>query len=384
MRTIPPAILIGVIVNLALSVLGIEPSLLPNELSVLRDTLLVVFFICVGLSLSCGEIKSVLPPVLWVVAATLVLIVGQNLGGVFIASLFGEQLHTGVLLGSVSFVGGLGSAVAWGAVLEDWGVRQATPIGVAGAMLGMVLGAIIAGPFGEMLAGGRRQESATNQVSTSIERSGSEIKPSIASSARVWPRDPSTWVFGLTAIGVAFVLGHFFQVLLRPLRVMLPQFLTAMLASVVLIIIAPERVKAKFRPFVLALESRVLNLFLVLTFATLDYRALAGMGPQVLATATFQVVLTVSVAWLVVFIPISRLCNYGGSVSQQRAEAAATAAAVVGFGLSSLSVAMAVLAKMGDRSHPLPRARQTIAVTGAGVVDLLNALGIGISLWFLS
>jgi sodium--glutamate symport carrier gltS len=165
---------------------------------------------------------------------------------------------------------------------------------------------------------------------------------------------------------------------------MLPQFLTAILASVVLITIAPERMKAKFRPFVLALESRVLNLFLVITFATLDYRALAGMGAQVLTTATFQVIFTVLVAWLVVFIPISRLCNFGGSVSQQRAEAAATAAAVVGFGLSSLSVAMAVLAKMSERTHPLPRARQTIAVTGAGIVDLLNALGIGISLWFLS
>lgn len=197
------------------------------------------------------------------------------------------------------------------------------------------------------------------------------------------PKDLRAWLFGLIAIAVAFTVGQVFQTLLSHIQLVLPRFLTGMLAAVSVVILTPAFIRARWHPVVSALESRVLNLFLVITFATLDYRSLVGMGSQVLTTTFFQVLFTVLVAWLLVFIPISRLRTCGNTIAQQRAEAAATAAAVVGFGLSSLSVAIAVLSRMSARSHPLPQARQTIAITGAGIVDLLNAIGIGICLWWI-
>jgi ESS family glutamate:Na+ symporter len=377
MRTIPPPILIGALANVALTFIGVEPAHLLSEYGVFRDTLLVIFFICVGLSLSFGNITVVLKPICWVIGASMVLIIGQNVGAIVIAQVFGEHPHTGVLLGSVSFVGGLGSAVAWGSVLEARGMLRATPIGVAGAMLGLVVGAIIAGPFGDYLRGGSYQSSSIDRAQQSDLTSSQNIN------ACYLRKDLRAWLYGIIAIGVAFTVGQLFQVLLSHMEMVLPRFLSGMLAAVGVVVLAPESMRERWRPAVGALESRVLNLFLVITFATLDYRSLVGMGSQVLTTATFQVLFTVLVAWLVVFIPISRLRTSGNTIAQQRAEAAAIAAAVVGFGLSSLSVAIAVLSRMSARSKPLPQARQTIAITGAGIVDLLNAIGIGICLWWI-
>jgi ESS family glutamate:Na+ symporter len=377
MRTIPPAILIGALANIALTLIGVEPSHLLIRYGAFRDTLLVVFFICVGLSLSFGNIRVVLKPICWVIGASIVLIIGQNLGALVIAEVFGEHLHTGVLLGSVSFVGGLGSAVAWGSVLEARGMIRATPIGVAGAILGLVIGAIIAGPFGDFLRGASRQSSLMdNEQQLELTRS---------QSTKVFylSRDLRAWLFGLIAVGIAFSVGRVSQALMSHMQIVLPQFLTGMLAAVSVFALAPESMRKRWRPVVRAMESRLLNLFLVITFATLDYQPLVGMGPQVLTTATFQVLFTVLVSWSLVFIPINRLRTSGNTIYQQRAEAAAIAAAVVGFGLSSLSVAIAVLSRMSARSQPLPQARQTIAITGAGIVDLLNAIGIGICLWWI-
>lgn len=395
MHSIPPAIIIGFLINASLAIAGIEHSQLPREIRTIRDVLLVLFFICVGLSLAFGKVRSVLGAVKWVVIATVVMIMGQNWGAIGIASLYGQPPQTGILLGSVSFVGGLGSAVAWGAVLEEQGMPYATSIGVAGALLGMVVGAIVAGPFGFFLLRRYRPESDLRTHSPGESDSHSEFErrpdPDV-SAAPPTPRASSfvrasNILIGCVALAAAYAGGEVLQRALAPLQITLPRFLTAMLASVALIIVFPEAIKARWRSVVEPLEPWILNTFLVITFATLDYKELAGMGPQVAATAIFQVLYTVGIAWALVFLPLNRTALSDTPLQSaphvQRAEAAATAAAVVGFGLSSLSVAMAVLRRMSSALHPLPQARQTIAVTGAGIVDLLNALSIGLTLWMV-
>jgi glutamate:Na+ symporter, ESS family len=315
-----------------------------------------------------------------VIVATIVLIVGQNAGGVALSCWFGQPAQVGVLLGSVAFVGGLGSAVAWGAVLEQQGMPYATSLGIAGAMLGMILGAALAGPFGVWLAGESRMrgvKAPKPQISTDSEE-GDSAAPQGFSRPSV-----SQWLIAAGVVAATGIGGDVLQRLLVPLQITFPRFLTAMLVAVLITVIVPERYKGVWRPALISLEPLILNVFLAITFATLDLSVLAGMGTQVVLTGLFQAVFTMVVAWWLVFLPLSRAVRADdeGKVTSQRAEAAATAAAVVGYGLSSLSVAMAVLRQMNAMVRPVPLARQTIAVTGAAVVDVINALGIAVSLW---
>jgi ESS family glutamate:Na+ symporter len=380
MGKIPPSILIGSLINLVLSIIGVDSTKLPSSILIIRDNLLIIFFICVGLSLSLGVVRPVARPVLRVLCAAVVLIVGQNFGGMVIARVFDAPLESGVLLGSVSFVGGFGSVVAWGGVLDVVGISRATSIGMMGALLGTVLGAVIAGPFGELLAGGsvvKSDKTGAREVAVRADgrACGLLYQLRVAFSARL-----GAWIVVAASVASAYLMGELLQIALSYSPIILPRFLTGMIGAVFIVLVLPERVKVVGRSLTATLEVFALNIFLLLTFVSLDYRALIGIGPQVLATAAFQVVFTVLVAWLMVFMPISRDTKCGNCPSEQRSEAAATAAAVVGFGLSSLSVAMAVLSGMKDDSG---RSRQTIAVTGAGLVDTLNALGIGVCFWVL-
>ncbi len=384
MSHIPLAIVFGIFLNLALAVFGFDLSRLPRGIFVLRDNLLIVFFICVGLSLSLGVLKPVARPVLRVLGAAVVLIVTQNIGGMAVARLFSAPLGSGVLLGSVSFVGGFGSAVAWGGVLEGLGMPQATSIGVAGAVLGTVLGAVVAGPFGAFLGrGGGVDDSGIppSEVGKRNFKTSRQDLASFISRLRVFlSASSAAWLVFVSSFASAYLLGEVFQIAVGYLPIMLPRFLTAMLGAVLVVGILPERIRLVGRSLTTTLEVFALNIFLLITFITLDFGALVGIGAQALATAAFQVLITVFVAWSMVFLPISRDRASGRTASEQRAEAAATAAAVVGFGLSSLSVAMAVLSEMDDDSG---RSRQTIAVTGAGLVDTLNAVGIGVCFWLV-
>ena len=64
----------------------------------------------------------------------------QNLLGIGVAAALGVNHSYGVLAGSVAFVGGLGSAVAWGAEFAEKGVRAATEVAVIAATVGMTVG----------------------------------------------------------------------------------------------------------------------------------------------------------------------------------------------------------------------------------------------------
>ena len=79
----------------------------------LTSFFLLVFFTTVGLSAKFSALKAGGRPLVILCAATVVLLVVQNLVGVLVAVVSGAHPVYGVLIGSVSFVGGPGTAAAW-------------------------------------------------------------------------------------------------------------------------------------------------------------------------------------------------------------------------------------------------------------------------------
>jgi ESS family glutamate:Na+ symporter len=88
----------------------------------------------------------------------------------------------------------------------------------------------------------------------------------------------------------------------------------------------------------------------------------AAIGP-LMANVAIQVVVTVMVGVLLLFRWLGR--DY---------DAAVTVGGFLGFGLSSMPVAMATMDSVASRYGPSPKAFLLIALAGSFFVDLANAL----------
>ena len=72
--------------------------------------------------------------------------------GMGIANIFGLDPRAGLLVGSVSLVGGIGTTLAWVPdFVERLGIHNALEIGTAGSMLGLIIACIIGGPIASYL-----------------------------------------------------------------------------------------------------------------------------------------------------------------------------------------------------------------------------------------
>ena len=68
--------------------------------------------------------------------------------GMGVANIFGLDPRAGLLVGSVSLVGGIGTTLAWVPdFVERLGIHNALEIGTAGSMLGLIIACIIGGPI---------------------------------------------------------------------------------------------------------------------------------------------------------------------------------------------------------------------------------------------
>ena len=78
----------------------------------LTNFCLLAFFTTIGLSAKFSALKAGGRPLVILCAVTVILLVAQNIAGILLVSAFGAHPFYGLLIGSVSFVGGPGTAAA--------------------------------------------------------------------------------------------------------------------------------------------------------------------------------------------------------------------------------------------------------------------------------
>ena len=147
---IPPPVVGGVLMSLvtaaAYAVGGVDITFATT----LRDVLLLVFFVTIGLSAKLSALRAGGRPLAMLCAVTVLLLILQNVTGLLMARLFGAHPFVGLLAGSISFVGGPGTAMAWATEAQAMGVRRAPELALAAATLAVVVGAVVAGPIAEL------------------------------------------------------------------------------------------------------------------------------------------------------------------------------------------------------------------------------------------
>ena len=114
----------------------------------LQTAFMLIFFASIGLSANFAKLKAGGIGLIFFLVIIAVFILVQDAVGVGLATAMGLDPLIGLIAGSITLVGGHGTAGAWGQVLEQkHGVQGAVTLGIACATFGLVSGGLIGGPL---------------------------------------------------------------------------------------------------------------------------------------------------------------------------------------------------------------------------------------------
>jgi len=354
---LPDAVVGGLLVALLILILHLAWAVDLRFDKTMRDLLLLIFFATIGLSAKLAMLAKGGRSLLILCLAILLLIFLQNLVGAAVALAYGAHPFYGLLAGGLSFMGGPGTALAWAREAEAAGLEVAPAVGIGAATLATIAGALFAGPISGFLIsrhGLRPQDRGPSAISFAApEQAPAPLAPK---------RGLDQILLSLLMVTVSVYLGEIINGWAAAGGLMLPGFLTAMLAGIVLTNAADAlRRPLDLEPVAMGGEI-ALNLFLAMSLMSTPLLAIAAIIGPLLLNAAVQVLVILAVAYFIVFRLLGR--DY---------DAAVTTAGFLGFGLASMPVAMATMDEVARRYGPSPKAFLVITLAGAFFVDLANA-----------
>ena len=351
---VPTAVIGGLLVALVTALLHQFGDASIEFAPRVTEFLLLVFFTTVGLSAKLSTLKAGGRPLVILCVVTVMLLIAQNVTGILVAVITGAHPFYGLLIGSVSFVGGPGTAAAWAKEAQAAGLEHAPEVAVGAATLAVVVGAIVSGPITGWLIKRRNLRGPSGQSPASW------VAPE---ASRPVPAAPiATIIQVLLLVVIAVLAGDALNEWARGAGFVLPGFLTAMLAGTAITNVADAiGAKLDFAPIERGGEI-ALQAFLAMYLMSLKLWTLgAAIGP-LLANVVIQVLVTATIGVLLLFRWLGR--DY---------DAAVTVGGFLGFGLSSMPVAMATMDNVALRYGPSPKAFLLITLAGSFFVDLANA-----------
>ncbi|PSF37807.1 sodium/glutamate symporter [Aphanothece hegewaldii CCALA 016] len=335
----------------------------------IRNALLIIFFTTIGLSSKLETLLQGGKPLLILLTTAVIYLFLQNLTGIGIAALMGLDLPIGLISGSVSLSGGLGTVIAWSPIFRDtYGITNASEIGIASATLGLVLGGIVGGPVAKLLI-------VRNQLESNYQEK--ELTIGIKHGQKNVTIDYNTMLNSFLVIGFAIGLGIELNYIVAAIGLRLPDFVTCLLAGIFLTNTTPYI----FRRFPwpantpsLALISDVsLGLFLAMSLMSLQLWTLAGMGGPIAVLLLVQFIVSTLYTIFVVFPVMGRTYN-----------AAVISAGYSGLTLGATPTAIANMTAVTERFGASPQAFIIVPLVGAFFIDLANAFVIQKFLNFLN
>jgi ESS family glutamate:Na+ symporter len=324
-----------------------------------RDLLLVVFYVCNGLAMTTASWRAAGLSLVSLSAVCAMFIVLQNIVGIATLLAFGLDPIYGVMSGSVAYVGGLGSAVAWGSEAVAQGATNAVEVGIVSATLGLLISALICGPY---VAFAMKRD----RLRGSIELDDDPASPRAVASAKKREERRFTEteiVFGLLLVCLSLYLGDMLGAFFGRYGLTFPRFLSAMIAGVLVSTAMEQTAITLDRSLVVKLGDICLSVFIVLTLSFVELGKLQGAVGSVLVVALAQTVTTLVLVHVIIYRRLGR--NY---------ESLGLAGGFLGFLLGSFAVAMATVRNTELRFGPLPRAVLLVTLVGGVLSNVLNSL----------
>jgi len=322
----------------------------------LRDILLLVFFSTVGLSARFRTLAAGGKALLVLTAIAGVFLILQNTLGIAIALSRDVAPGWGLIAGSIPFAGGHGTAIAWGQVAEEHGLKGASSIGLAFATFGLVAGGLLGGPIARRLIEHRQIPMPTPQIAENLADSVSEMIG----------KGDGDWLFNvlvsILVLSLCVSLGDIVNRNLLGLGLRLPGFLTSMLIGIAIINLSDLFKKPLKTEFVEKFSALSLNIFLAMSMMAIQLWTLAAAAEAIFIVLVLQVLLMTVFAIYVVFRAMGS--DY---------DAVVIAAGFTGMGLGATPVAIANMNAITSQYGPSTKAFLVLPLVGAFFIDILNA-----------
>ncbi|GLS83552.1 sodium/glutamate symporter [Paraferrimonas haliotis] len=325
-----------------------------------RDALLLYFFAAMGLN---SDIKSLLSggkPLIILIALAAVYIMMQNAVGMGVASAFGMNPVAGLMSGSVSLIGGVGTTLAWAPTfVDELGVTNAMELGIASNTIGLIFACVIGGPIAKFLINKHQLQGNPDQR---LDVGSSHNAPNETV-------DSYSLLFAWLRLNIALMLGYGINELLVMADIALPLFVSCLMAGILL---GNRTYKVFPKQYVeggdrgLSLISDIcLGMFIVMALMDLKIWELAGLLGYLSVVMTLQIGMSILFSLLVVFRLMGK--DY---------EASVICSGFGGITLGSTATAIANMTAVTKQNGAAHRAFILVPLVCGFFVDIINAIAI--------
>jgi ESS family glutamate:Na+ symporter len=324
-----------------------------------RDMMLVYFFTTIGINARLSDLIAGGRPLAILLGVTILYMLLQNATGISVATMFGLPPQVGLLGGTVSLIGGHGTAIAWSPTFaKEFGIENAMEIGIACATLGLILASLMGGPIAKYLI-------KRHQLEPAVKEAGFDV--GIAYDDKAESIDYYGFLRMLLAVHLSVILGYGLNQTLEANGFKLPLFVTCLFAGILLSNTIPlvfRKTRWPARTASMALMAEVsLGIFLAMSLMSMQIWAIMDLAGPILTILAAQFVIALSVTLFIVFRVMGR--NY---------DAAVICSGFGGISLGSTATAMANMTAVTHRYGNSHLAFIVVPLVCAFFVDIVNAV----------
>lgn len=350
-----PSPVVGGIVFACLSCILYKLNILEFSFDeTLKSICMMVFFTSVGFNANLKILKSGGINLVLLLVCICVLILCQNGLAVVLAKALHVSPLVGLSAGSISMVGGHGTAGAFGPVLEDFGMEGATTLCTAAATFGLVAGSLMGGPLGRKLILKRDL----------LKSAKTELKEELKEEQSKYRRSAQRYSTAAFQLAIAMGLGTLVSMLLSKTGMTFPSYIGAMIVAAIMRNICEYSSKYEVHMGEIKDVGGIcLSLFLGIAMITLKLWQLTSLALPLVVLLCAQTLLMFLFAYFVVFNVMGR--DY---------DAAVLSAGVCGFGMGATPNAMANMQAITNKFAPAVKPYLLVPIVGSMFADFINSL----------
>lgn len=357
---IPPSIIAGLLLAIPTLLLRRQGWILDIDTTV-QPLAMVAFFTSIGFSVDRKALERGGRTVAIVLGMVGVGAFVQNIVGIALASMQSLNPLVGIAAGAMALAGGPATSLAFGPTLEAAGALGATTIGVASAIVGILVAGLVTGTFGASLI---RRGHLLPANPDAIEEMGS---PSVATSSTPGVLLHILVLFGI-AMGVGYLLNLAVNAALKPVSISLPAYVGSMIVATA-IRFTGERFPALIIPdrWNGMIGYATLSWFIPLALWTLKYWELPGLVGPIVIILMVQLPVTLGLAWI----------TY--RLTGRTFDSAVISSGYFGFMYGTMANSMASIGELADQFGPSRQALLIIPIVGGVLSDFAIILAITLS-----
>ena len=325
-----------------------------------RDWLLLYFFAAIGLRADIRTLISGGKPLATLLVLASVFIILQNITGIGVAAALGMDPKAGLMVGSISLTGGVGTALAWAPTfVESLGISNALELGVAANSVGLISACVIGGPIARYLITRHKIiPSGDKQLDIGVKHD-KQVTTVVDSYGILW-----AWLW----LHIAIIIGYYLDKALAAGGIQLPLFVSCLIGAILIgnarnLILKKDEAYPGARLGIALISDISLGMFLTMALMGLKLWELQGVMFFITVALAFQILLSILFTIFIVFRLMGN--DYESSV---------ISAGFGGITLGSTATAIVNMSAVAKQHGAAHRAFIIVPLVCGFFIDLVNAV----------